>query len=130
MIKLNINYILLSIVILLIEFFIEKTTGFVRYTLGDVFAVMFVYTAIKSVLNVPVIKAAILALSVAFTIEFLQLSSLQDYYPEDYKKLFGLFLGSSFSIGDLIAYACGITVVLILEWRLWNLFYYVNFNED
>ena len=130
MIKLNRNYILISILIFVLEIFIEKTTGFVRYTLGDVFAVIFVYTAIKSVLDISVIKAAIIALSIAFTIEIVQLLNLHEYYPENYKRLFRLVLGSSFSIGDLIAYTSGILIVLIIEWRLWNLIGFNNINNE
>ncbi len=122
MIKFNKTYALLSVLVFLAEIFIERTTGFVRYTLGDVFAVIFVYSIIKSFLDISILRAALIALGVAFCIEFLQLSNLQHYYPENYKRAFGLLLGSSFSIGDLVAYTCGIIMVLIIEWKLWNLF--------
>ena len=128
--KLNRTYILLSVLIFVLEIFIERTTGFVRYTLGDVFAVMFVYTSIKSVFDVSVIKAAIIALSIAFTIEIVQLFNLHVYYPKNYKRLFKLLLGSSFSMGDMLAYTSGILIVLIIEWRLWNLIGYNNINNE
>ena len=121
MITFNKTYVLLSIVVLAIEIFIERTSGFVRYTLGDVFAVILVYTMIKSFLDIRILKAAVIALGIAFCIEFLQLSNLQHYYPDNYKHVFGLLLGSSFSIGDLAAYTFGIVMVLIVEWKLWNL---------
>lgn len=120
MIKFHKKYFLLSIIIFTLELFIEKTTGFVRYTLGDFFAVILVYTLIKSFLNISVLKASLLALGIAFGIEFLQLSSLQNYYPEKYKKTVGLILGTSFSIGDLIAYSMGIVFTLYIENRMKN----------
>ncbi len=118
MIKFHKKYFILSIVIFTLEIFIEKTTGFIRYTLGDFFAVILVYTLIKSFLNISVLKASLLALAVAFGIEFLQLSSLQNYYPEKYKKTVSLILGTSFSIGDLIAYTIGIVCTFFVEYRV------------
>jgi hypothetical protein len=56
-------------------------------------------------------------LGIAFAIEFLQLADLHEYYPENYKKIFGLILGSSFSFGDLIAYTCGVVTVIFFEYR-------------
>lgn len=118
MIHFNKKYFLLSIILLIIELFIEKTTGFIRYTIGDFFAVILVYSLIKSFINISVFKASIIALGIAFGIEFLQLSSLQNYYPEKYRKMINLVLGNSFSIGDLIAYTLGIIVTLFVEYKL------------
>lgn len=120
MIKFNKKYFFVSMGLFILEIFIEKTTGFIRYTLGDFFAVILVYTLIKSFFNISVLKASLLALAIAFTIEFLQLSSLQNYYPEKYKKTVSLMLGTSFSVGDLIAYTLGMVYTLFVEYHIKN----------
>lgn len=109
-------YFILFLVIFLVEVFIAKyTTGFIRYTVGDFFAVVFVYTFIKSVFKIAVEKAAIITFVISFTIEFLQLSNLQNNFPEAHERALKIILGTSFSIGDLIAYTLGIVTIIIVE---------------
>ncbi|MEE9408913.1 MAG: DUF2809 domain-containing protein [Polaribacter sp.] len=116
MIKFNKIYFLLFVAIFLLEVYIAKyTRGFIRHTVGDYFAVMFVYTLLKSVFKISIEKAVLITFVVSFIIEFLQLSNLQNNFPQAYEKTLKIILGTSFSIGDLIAYTLGIISIIIIE---------------
>ena len=116
MIKFNKIYFTISILIFLIEILIAKyATGFIRHTFGDYLAVMLVYTLIKSVFNFSIEKAALITLAISFVIEFLQLSNLQNLYPEAYSKTLKIILGTSFSFGDLVAYFLGVVTIIFIE---------------
>jgi hypothetical protein len=65
-----------------------------------------------------VIRACIIYLSIAYGIEFLQLTNLHQFYPENYKRLFGLLLGSSVSTEDMVAYTLGIVCAFFIEYGL------------
>lgn len=114
--KFNSFYFLLFLTLFLIEIYIAKyNTGFIRHTIGDYLVVILLYTFIKSFLKLSVEKTALFVLLIAYLIEFLQLSHLQHIYPEKYEKTLKLILGTSFSIGDLLAYTLGIITIIILE---------------
>ena len=116
MIKFNKIYFTLFLVIFLTEILIARyATGFLRHTIGDYLAVMFVYTFIKSFFKIAIEKAAIITLVISYIIEFLQLSNLQNWYPSEYTKTFKLILGTSFSVGDLVAYTLGIGTIILVE---------------
>ena len=116
MIKFNKIYFLLFLVIFLIEILIAKyATGFLRHTIGDYLAVMFVYTFIKSIFKISTEKAVLITFTISFIIEFLQLSDLQNYFPKEYSQIFKIVLGTSFSIGDLVAYTLGIVTIVLVE---------------
>ncbi|ARV07646.1 hypothetical protein BTO04_13515 [Polaribacter sp. SA4-10] len=114
--KFSKKYFVIFVVLFLIEVIIAKyTTGFIRHTVGDYLAVMFVYSLIKSVFNISVEKALLITFIISFIIEFLQLSNLQNNFPEEYSKVLKIILGTSFSFRDLVAYTLGIISILILE---------------
>ena len=114
--KFSKNYFLIAILLFIIEILIVKyATGFIRHTIGDYLAVMFVYTLIKSFFKIAIEKAAIITLVISYIIEFLQLSDLQNLYPSEYTKTFKLILGTSFSIGDLVAYTLGVITIYLIE---------------
>ena len=104
-----------------IEILIAKyATGFLRHTIGDVLAVIFLYCLIKSFIKISVNKASILVLVIAFIIEFLQLSDLQNMYPKEAENYLRIILGTSFSIGDLVAYTLGVVIIIITERKFKN----------
>ncbi|MDP5092007.1 MAG: DUF2809 domain-containing protein [Polaribacter sp.] len=102
-------------IILIIEICISFTKGFIRYTLGDYFAVILLYLFIKSFTNFSVNKVALAVLLISYFIEFLQLTNLKNFYPNEYLKTFQLTLGTTFSIEDLIAYTFGVFTVFLVE---------------
>ena len=114
--KIHLKYFITFILLLIIEILIARyATGFLRHTIGDYLAVMFVYTFIKSIFKIAIEKAAIITLVISYIIEFLQLSNLQNWYPSEYTKTFKLILGTSFSVGDLVAYTLGIGTITLVE---------------
>ena len=114
--KIHLKYFITFILLLIIEILIARyATGFLRHTIGDYLAVMFVYTFIKSIFKIAIEKAAIITLVISYIIEFLQLSNLQNWYPSEYTKTFKLILGTSFSVGDLVAYTLGIGTIILVE---------------
>lgn len=100
----------------MLEVFIAKyTTGFIRHSVGDYFAVLFVYTFIKSLFKISVEKAALITFVISFVIEFLQLSNLQNHFPKEHERALKIILGTSFSFGDLIAYTLGVITIILVE---------------
>ena len=115
----NLKYFLIFIILFLSEIFIAKyTTGFIRHTFGDYLCVILIYTFIKSFVKISDLKTASIVLLIAYTVEFLQLTNLQNFYPNEHVKTLKLILGTSFSIGDLVAYTLGIITTLIIEYKL------------
>ena len=115
----NLKYFLIFIILFLSEIFIAKyTTGFIRHTFGDYLCVILIYTFIKSFVKISDLKTASIVLLIAYTVEFLQLTNLQNFYPNEYANTLKLVLGNSFSIGDLLAYTLGIITTLIIEYKL------------
>lgn len=103
----------------MIEILIAKyATGFIRHTVGDYLCVILIYALIKSVFKISNIKTGIIVLVIAYSVEFLQLTNLQNFYPDRYAETLKLILGTSFSIGDIVAYTLGIVTVLIIESKL------------
>ena len=119
-IEFNKTYFLLFVTILILEIFIEKTTGFIRYTLGDFFAVILVYAFIKSFIKISYIFAGLVALGIAFFIEFLQFLDISKYYPENYKFVLQIIIGTSFSFKDLLAYSLGTAITIFIEYFIEN----------
>ncbi len=109
----NLKYFAGFIALLIVEVGIAKyTTGFIRNTLGDFLVVILLYFFIKSFIKNSVKKIAILVIFIAYVIEFLQLSDLQNFYPEKFEKTLKIILGTSFSFGDLVAYTlCFFTII-------------------
>ena len=116
MIKFNKIYFTISIFLFLIEILIAKyATGFLRHTIGDYLCVILLYTFIKSFIKIDNLKIALFVLLISYVVEFLQLTDLQKIYPSEYSKILKLLFGTSFSVGDLVAYTLGILSILVLE---------------
>ena len=116
MIKYNKIYLSLFLLLFLIEILIAKyATGFIRHTIGDYLVVILLYTFIKSIFKISIEKVILITFSISFIIEFLQLSGLQNMYPKEYSKALKIILGTSFSIGDLVAYTLGVTTIYMIE---------------
>lgn len=90
-------------------------TGFIRAYLGDLLVVILLYCLLMSILKPSVKTGLILTLAIAFAIELLQLVNLTKFFPQEYKQLATLVLGSHFSWLDLLMYVLGIVVAGITE---------------
>ena len=120
--KLNKTYALLALIILCIEVLIAiYASGFIRHTFGDVLAVVLVYACIRSISNLKVTIAALVALGTAFCIEFLQRTALLELLGLDGNLIAKTILGNTFSINDLIAYTAGIFITISIEFIYGNI---------
>ena len=116
MIQFNLKYFTYFSILFITEILITKyASGFLRHTIGDYLAVMLVYTFIKAILKISLEKAILVTFAISFLIEFLQLSDLQNNFPAAYSKMLKIIMGTSFSIGDLVAYTFGVITILIIE---------------
>jgi hypothetical protein len=121
--KFNKKYFIIFTFLLLSEILIAKyATGFIRHTFGDYLVVVLLYSLIKSFVKISNNSAAVLTLIIAFVVEFLQLTNLQNHYPIAYTKLFKLLFGTTFIIGDLVAYFFGFLTIITVEnnLKLWH----------
>lgn len=111
-------YIVISIVLLLIEFLIERffKNGFVRYYLGDVFVVILIYTSIKSFKPISATKLAIPVLIFSYCVEFLQYIDIVSLIGATKNRFTDIVIGSTFSVLDLISYTIGITCIFIVDY--------------
>lgn len=107
------GFVTLLIVEILIALFVHD--GFIRFYLGDVIVVWVVYCFIKIML--PEINSYLTSVSVmlfAFIVEFLQYINIVDILGLGNIKFFRVLIGTSFSTVDLLCYACGTIITLIL----------------
>ncbi|WP_405293173.1 DUF2809 domain-containing protein [Algibacter sp. Ld11] len=107
----------LTIALLIVEILIAVylKTGFIRYTVGDFLSVILLYCFFRSFLEIRPLKLGMFVLIFAFFIEYLQLLNILHYFHLDQYKILNIILGSTFQIGDLVAYTLGIITVLIIE---------------
>lgn len=115
--KYNRTYFLFFLVLFVVEasiaFFLKD--GFIRHTFGDFLVVIMVYCLLKSFINIKPITTAIIVLTIAFGIEFLQLTNLLNWIGLNENVYAKLILGSTFHFTDLIAYTLGIILIIVIE---------------
>ncbi|MDX1271545.1 DUF2809 domain-containing protein [Bizionia paragorgiae] len=106
-------FIALFIIELLIAIFLKS--GFIRHTFGDFLVVIMLFYGIKSITTFKTLPIAITVLSIAFTIEILQLFNVLTILGLQDNHLAVLVLGSHFSYQDLLAYTLGIATALLID---------------
>lgn len=118
----NKNYLVLAHTLFLIELgiaFIIKT-GFIRYTFGDYLVVILLYAIIRGCSSLSVRASALVVLLIAYIIEFLQLTTILTYFNLQNSFTAKLIFGSTFQIGDIIAYTLGILTIILIEQHYGN----------
>lgn len=115
--KFNRNYFIATWILFSMEVLIAVflKDGFIRHTFGDYLVVILLYCFFKSFIDAKPIYIASVVLVIAFAIEFLQMANLLEFLSLQNNNLAILVLGSTFQIGDLIAYSLGILSILIFE---------------
>lgn len=98
---------------MLIALFVHD--AFVRPYIGDVLAVILVYTALRAITPLRLIPAIILTLAIAVAIELAQLFNLLDALGLRSNRIAATVLGGSFDWLDLAAYAAGAALVIAAE---------------
>ncbi|MEL7188525.1 MAG: DUF2809 domain-containing protein [Pseudomonadota bacterium] len=115
--RLHRGYALCAVILFAIEViiavFIRDT--FVRPTLGDVLAVMFVYCALLSVFAIRQRTAALIALAIAVVVEIMQYLDALTWLGLEDSQIARIVLGTTFTWGDIIAYAVGAVASLIAD---------------
>lgn len=117
MIRFNKHYFGLAIIYFLLEVMIALYVhdDFVRPYIGDALVVILIYCFIKAFFRLPVLTAAVFVLVFSFTIELLQYLNMVEMLGLQKSKVPRIVIGTSFSWLDLIMYAVGFTVILIIE---------------
>ena len=115
--RFKLKYLIVTLLLFLVEVLIAIIfkDGFIRHTLGDVLVVILIYYFVKTFLNISYQKLIPAVFLFAVLVEtsqhfnLIQLLGLQD------KTWAIVTIGTSFSWGDIGAYAVGLFVVLVVE---------------
>ena len=110
-------YALAALIVFAIEVVIALFVrdAFIRPYIGDVLAVALVYTALRAIVPLTMIPAIATALTIALAIEIAQALDLLGALGLRDNQLARIVLGGAFDWMDLIAYAVGGIVVVIVE---------------
>lgn len=98
----------------LIALFVDD--GLVRPYIGDVLAMMLVFTALRAAFGLTVKQAIGASLVIAVAVEVSQLVGLLQLLRLEDNGFARVVLGVSFEWLDLVAYAAGAAVVASIEW--------------
>ena len=111
------GYALAALLVFLVEVGIALWVRdrFVRPYLGGVLAVALVYLALRAVTTLRVVPAALAAFAVGVLVELGQAINLLDHLGLAGNRVARVVLGSAFSLGDLLCYAAGAVLVILVE---------------
>jgi hypothetical protein len=114
------GYALLALAVLAVEVVIALYVRdrFVRPYLGDVLAVVLVYLGLRAVTRLRVNAAAACALGIAVLVEVGQLYGFVHRIGLGDYKVARIIFGTGFDLRDLLAYAAGALIVVVIE-RSW-----------
>ena len=114
------GYAVLAVSVFLIEVAIALWVRdrFIRPYLGDVLAVLLVYFALRAVTALRVFPAVLNAFGVGVAVELAQWLRLSDHLGLAEGSAARVALGSHFDFHDILCYAAGAAIILIVErWR-------------
>lgn len=111
------GYAALTLALLLTEIAIALFVrdAIVRPYVGDALSVVLVYAGLRTITRLGVVPATLLALLIAFVIEFGQYFRLLDHIGLSGNRWARIILGSGFDRQDFIAYTAGAAIVLLVE---------------
>lgn len=112
------NYLLGFLGLFILEIFIAiyVKDNFIRPYLGDFLVVILLYCFLMGVTKVSVEKGLLIVFIFSFTVEFFQMINIVKVLQYQPPNIVMIFLGSSFSFWDLLAYTLGILSCLGLEY--------------
>jgi hypothetical protein len=115
----NPKYFCLTILLFLIEVYIALFVDdwFIRPFVGDVLVVILLYCFVRAFWQVRATVTALSVFAFACVIEVLQYFNLVDRLGVRQYKVLVVILGSTFDWKDILAYAIGTAIVLLLENR-------------
>lgn len=111
------QYFIITVILFVIEILIALyvNDSFIRPYLGDLLVVILIYCAIRAFFDTPVVATAIGVLAFSFLVELLQYFNIISVLGLQHNRLARVVIGTSFTREDLIAYAAGIVIVLLVE---------------
>ena len=117
--KFNPKYFLCAILLFITEVLIALFVHdqFIRPYIGDFLVVILIYCFVKSFLNTRVVPTAIGVLLFAYTVELLQYFRIVEVLGLQHSRAARIIIGSAFEWWDLLAYTCGILMVVLVEKR-------------
>ncbi|MEZ9595516.1 DUF2809 domain-containing protein [Shewanella sp. 10N.261.52.F9] len=107
----------LLFVLVFIALFVRDT--FIRPILGDVLVVVWLYYLLASFLRFTTRTLILMALSIAFSVEFAQYIKVPKLLGIEPGSVIGTIMGATFDWLDLIAYITGAVLCVVIE-RLLN----------
>lgn len=113
--KFNLKNFIIFLLIFISEICIAKTSGFIRHTFGDYLVVILLYYLVKSFFDIHYKKLAVGVLLFSFLVELLQAINFIELLDLKHNKIARLIIGTTFSLGDLVAYTLGIITILAIE---------------
>src|SRR6187401_2050229 len=113
MLRFQINYFLLTILLFLIEVLIALFVhdNFIRPFIGDVLVVILINCFIRSFLNISVLTAAISVLLFSYLVEAFQYFDIVSLAGLQRSEMARTIVGTSFDWLDILAYTSGILLV-------------------
>jgi hypothetical protein len=110
-------YFNIALVIFVIEVLIAMYVKdrFVRPYVGDVLVVIMIYCFIRAYFHASAIKVSMFVLGFAITLEILQYFHFIDMIGLRNNKLARIVIGTKFEWLDLVAYAFGTAIVIVVE---------------
>jgi hypothetical protein len=107
--------VLIFFVEMLIALFVDD--NFVRPYLGDVLVVILIYCFIRSFVKIETRSAVAFVLLFSFTIELLQYLNVIETLGLQNSAIARTVIGTSFSWLELLCYAIGMAIVVIVEYN-------------
>ncbi|GAA4309377.1 DUF2809 domain-containing protein [Mucilaginibacter gynuensis] len=120
MLKFNINYFILALLLFAAEVLIAiyAHDTIIRPYGGDLLVVILIYCIVKAFVNAPVWPTTLGTLAFAYAVEVSQYFKLAVHLGLGHSKTAMLLIGSAFAWGDMLAYTLGIIIVLLAEYAV------------
>jgi hypothetical protein len=95
-------------------------TPFIRYFLGDVLVIILIYTFVKSIIKISVIKACFYVVVFSYLIEIFQYFNGIEILGIQNNTLARIIIGTTFTYTDLLAYTIGGVILFFSEYFMKN----------
>lgn len=117
MFKFNIRYFIPAFLLFWVEVYIDLYVhdSFIRPSAGDFLITIWLYCAIKSCLDTPVMKTALVTLLIAYLIEISQYFHFVYVMGWEGSHIARAIFGTTFQWSDLLMYTLGILLVIEVE---------------
>ena len=111
-------YFYCTVSLFLVELYIALYVddAFIRPYIGDMLVVILIYAFLRTFLRIPILPTAIGVLLFSFLVEILQYFQIVKILGLQSVTFARVVIGTSFDFKDLVAYSCGILLLLCVEW--------------